>query len=65
MRTTMEEYRGFMLTVVPQRNGRFQIDVVPVGGGGKVWATELHDTPARALEMAKLTIDRTVFGRRD
>ena len=35
--TTMEEYRGFMLTVVPQPNDRFQVDVAQVGGGKVCW----------------------------
>jgi hypothetical protein len=34
MPTTREEYRGFMLTVVPQPNDRFQVDVVPLAAAG-------------------------------
>ena len=60
--TTMEEYRGFMLTVVPQPNDRFQVDVAQVGGG-KVWSTETHATADAALARAKLKIDGKVFVR--
>jgi hypothetical protein len=62
MPTTREEYRGFMLTVVPQQpNDRFQVDVVPVGGG-KVWSTDAHATADGVLARAKLKVDGQVFG---
>jgi hypothetical protein len=62
MPTTMEEYRGFMLTVVPQPNDRFQVDVVQVDGG-KSWSTETHATADGALARAKLKIDGKVFAK--
>jgi hypothetical protein len=60
--TPMEEYRGFMLTVVPQPNDRFHVDVVPVGGG-KVWSTDTLGTAEAALARAKLKIDGKVFAK--
>lgn len=54
------QHNGFALTIVPQQNGTYIVDIVPAGDGRTI-STQAHATAALALASARLIINRGVL----
>jgi len=50
-------YKGFQLTAVEQPDGRWTVEVVPIGGGGKSFFTQPYRERAGAMASARRMLD--------
>ena len=60
MPTTMEIYKHFALTAIEQPDGRWMVELVRAGGGGKPSLTLPWRTKDQAMDAARRTVDNGV-----
>jgi hypothetical protein len=59
MTTRMDVYKGYELKAIEQPDGRWMVEMVEVGGGGKPFLTQTHREQADAMASARRIIDNS------
>jgi hypothetical protein len=62
MATEIQVYRGHQLTAVEQPDGHWAVELVPTGGGGRPFLTQIYQTQSAAMASARTMLDNGVSG---
>jgi hypothetical protein len=57
MTTMIEVYKGHQLTAIEQPDGRWMVEIVEVGGGGKPFLTQAHREQSDAMASARRLLE--------